>query len=138
MLPTLMLLFALLMQPVCVLFTRMIMRHAAAETARVAATSADDDVCRSFALRRLDAVPEVSLFHVGGRDDWQVGVERTDDGRRAAVEISGHVRPLPLMGVVMSALGERDATGVVVRERVSEQVRPSWLGGDYESWVGMW
>lgn len=133
-----MLLFALLMQPVCVLYTCMVMRHAAAETARVAATSTSDATCRAFALRRLRAVPESSLFHVGGDEDWRVDVSRSADRRTCDVEIAGHLRPIPLFGVTTTLLGEVDSTGVRVRVRVSERTRPQWVGGEYHDWMGAW
>ena len=138
MLPLLMLLFALLVQPVCVLHTRMIMRHAAAETARVLMTSEDEGTSRSFALRRLRAVPEASLFHVGGSEDWVIHMDRSADGRHCEVSISGHARPLPFFGVVMRALGTVDGQGLLLEETIREQMRPSWLGGDYESWMEAW
>ena len=87
-------------------------------------------------LRRLEAVPEVPLFHVGGRTDWQVSLEQS--GTKVSVAITGHVRPLPLLGVTARALGRSDATGVVVEVSVSEEMRPAWFGGSYESWVQMW
>ena len=138
MLPVLMVLFALLVQPVCVLYTRMVMRHAATETARVLATSDDLEACRSFAVRRLRAIPEASLFHVGGSDDWQITLGKSSDARVCEVSIAGHLRPLPLFGVAMSALGTMDAVGLRVEESVAERMRPSWLGGEYESWMGAW
>ena len=137
-LPVLMLLFALLMQPVCVLYTRMLMRHAAAETARVLSTSADEDTSRSFAMRRLRAVPESSLFHVGGQSDWIIRMERSGDGQSCAVTIGGHLRPLPLFGVATESLGVRDSVGLYVEESVREQVRPHWLQGEYEDWMAEW
>jgi len=46
-----------------------------------------------------------------------------------SVEIAGHVRPLPLLGVVVGALGQRDSQGVLLRVRVVENTRPSWYEG---------
>lgn len=137
-LPTVLALLALLVQPVCVLYTRSVMWEAAAETARAVACARSMDACRSYALRRLDAVPEVSVFHVGGRDDWQVGVSRSGDRRMSQVEIVGHLRPLPVLGDAACAFMERDGTGVVLRVGVSEQTRPAWLEGTYGSWMQMW
>ena len=136
--PTVMLLLGLLVQPICLLYTRAVMSSAAAETARAALTAQSLDDCRKYALRRLDAVPEASLFHVGGREDWQVQVERGSDGKSVTVGLSGHVRPLPLLGVAVSLLGERDQTGVVLRAKVTERLRPDWVSGAYGSWVGVW
>ena len=128
MLPMLMLLVALLVQPVCVLYTCMVMRHVAAATARVAATSTGNEDVRGYAVRRLGAVPESSVFHVGGGDDWEVSVRRGASGE-VCVGIKGHVRPLPLLGVVVGALGRRDGQGILLSVEVTENTRPSWYEG---------
>lgn len=133
-----MLLLGLLVQPVCACYTRTIMRHAAAETARVLATGRDDGVARSFALRRLGAVPEVAPFHVGGESDWSVQLARSDDGENVSVCIAGHLRPLPLLGLAAYAMGTRDGTGLLMEERLEERMRPEWLGGDYDRWMQAW
>ena len=137
-LPAVMLVFALLLQPVCLSYTRAVMRAAAAESARAAMTAYGGDIgaCRSYALRRLRAVPEVPLFHVGGEADWDVTIDRS--GRQVSVHIAGHARPLPLMGLMASAALGRDATGLVLDVRLQEDLRPSWLGGDYDAWQGIW
>ncbi|MEE0026622.1 MAG: TadE/TadG family type IV pilus assembly protein [Atopobiaceae bacterium] len=138
MLPVVMLLLALLVQPVCVLFTQTIMRHAAAECVRVLATSGDQAAACSYALRRLRAVPDASLFHVGGQKDWRVWAERSRDGKTVRVRISGHVRPLPLFGVVLDLLGPRDRAGTLLETKVEERTRPEWLEGDYDDWATSW
>ena len=137
-LPSLLLVLALLMQPACLSYTRAIMRAAAAECVRAAATAygGDTSACREYALRRLEAVPEVPLFHVGGQGDWDVSIERSDS--HVTVTIIGHARPLPLMGAVASLLSMSDGTGVVLRVALSESTRASWVGGDYGAWQGMW
>ena len=137
-LPAVMLVFTLLLQPVCLSYTRAVMRAAAAESARAAATAYGGDVgaCRSFALRRLRAVPDVPLFHVGGEADWDVSIEQSD--RQVSVRIAGHARPLPLMGLLASAALRRDGKGLVLDVSLQENLRPSWLGGDYDAWQGIW
>lgn len=138
MLPALMLVFALLLQPVCLSYTRAVMRASAAECARAAATAygGDTDACRAYALRRLAAVPEVALFHVGGKDDWDVTISRTE--KHVEVLIKGHARPLPLMGAILSLAGQSDGQGVVLEVRVSEGTRPEWLEGGYADWQSIW
>ena len=138
MLPVLMLLLGLLVQPVCACYTRAVMRHTAAETARVLATGKDDAAARSFALRRLRAVPEAAPFHVGGESDWSVRLARSGDGGSVSVSIGGHLRPLPLLGLATYAMGTRDGAGLLMEERLEERVRPEWLGGDYGSWMQAW
>ena len=137
-LPALMLVFALLLQPVCLCYSRAIMRAAAAETARAAATAYQGDVsgCEEYARRRLRAVPDVPLFHVGGSGDWKVSIERGDT--HVDVRIVGHARPLPLMGALASAAWKRDAAGIVLEVELSVDSRPRWLGGDYDAWQTMW
>lgn len=137
-LPTVMLVLGLLIQPVCIAYTRTVMRSAAAEGARLLSTTSSLENCRSFVLRRLGAVPEVSLFHVGGDGDWQVEMTAAGEGRVASVSITGHVRPLPVLGVLSGALAERDDQGIVLNETVEERLRPDWLEGSYGSWVGVW
>ena len=137
-LPSVMLVFALLLQPVCLSYTRAVMRGAAGECARAVATAYGSDTasCRSYALRRLAAVPEVPLFHVGGQGDWDIRIERTD--KRVSVQIRGHARPLPLLGALTALASMRDGQGVVLSVSVDERVRPDWLGGDYDAWQTVW
>jgi hypothetical protein len=137
-LPALMLVLALLLEPACLLYTRAVMLSAASETARAILTDYDGELedCREFALRRLAAVPEVPLLHVGGRADWEVSPSL--DGGRASVQIRGHARPLPLMGAMGALAGMCDGEGVVLSVRVEEDLRPGWLGGTYEEWQEMW
>lgn len=137
-LPSLMLLLALILQPACLVYTRCVMQGAAAETARAALTSdegATGDL-EAFALRRLAAVPEVSVFHTGGDGDWDVRIEGI--GSSPVVTIRGHVRPLPLLGVLEEALGEHDGQGVVVSVEARGVGRQSWVRGSYGDWLEQW
>lgn len=114
------------------------MRGAAGECARAAATAYKNDTasCKEFALKRLEAVPNVPLFHVGGKDDWVVAVKRSDD--QVNVSIKGHARPLPIMGALASLASMSDSEGVVLRVDLTEKTRPSWVGGSYADWQHMW
>lgn len=139
--PSVMLLIALLVQPICLLYTRAVMHGAAAETARAVATArgaGDLEECKQYARRRLAAVPEVSVFHVGGERDWQIEVTQSDSGRNVSVAITGHARPLPLFGQVSAALSDKDSTGLVLRVEVKQHMRPSWLEGNYGDWLKIW
>lgn len=139
--PSVLVLMALLVQPACLLYTRAVMRGAAAETARAVLTARGDkdlSACREYALRRLAAVPEAPPFHVGGRGDWQVEISQGSGGKAISVSIMGHARPLPLFSTIVAALGERDGRGVVLRADITERMRPAWLGGDYGTWTEMW
>ena len=137
-LPAVSLVLALLLQPVCLSYTRAVMHEAAAECARASATAygGDTGACSEFALRRLAAVPEVALFHVGGKSDWEVTINRTE--KHSEVLIRGHARPLPLMGAVMALAGQSDGQGILLEARVSEDTRPEWLEGSYADWQSIW
>ncbi|WP_239471438.1 pilus assembly protein [Olsenella profusa] len=138
-LPVALTLVALLVQPACVLYTRSVMDAAAGELVRLASTSrGSDEDLRAYALRRLAAVPEVSVFHVGGSQAWDVVVEGPDDAGHVTATIEGRVRPLPLLGSVVYALGRADGQDVVVRAEAALDVRASWVGGSYEDWVSIW
>ena len=142
MLPVVMLLLAMLLQPAFVLYTRAVMQQAAAEGVRVLATreaggSVSEEACRAYVLRRLSSVPNAPAFHVGGTDGWEVSLEG-DASSEVAVEVVGRVRPLPVVGVVASAFGETDGDDIVLRVRVSGGARPGWLEGGYGDWVAMW
>ena len=61
-LPVALTLVALLVQPACVLYTRAVMAATAGELVRLAVTSrGSDEDLRSFALRRLSAVPDLEM-----------------------------------------------------------------------------
>lgn len=137
-LPTLFLIVSMLVQPVCLAYTKTLMSSAAAEGARLLSTTSSEESCRSFVLRRLKAVPEVALFHVGGEDDWSIEMGREANGGVTSVSISGHARPLPLFGAIAQAWGSCDDKGILLSVRVSERLRPTWLEGSYGDWVGMW
>lgn len=138
-LPVVLALIALLAQPACVLYTRSVMAATAGELARLAATSrGSEEDLRSFALRRLAAVPNVPVFHTGGSQAWEVSCEGPNEQGRVSVSIEGRARPLPLFGALVAALGTVDGGEVVIRAEVSCALRAEWLEGSYDEWVGMW
>ena len=138
-LPTVLLLVGILVQPACLLYTRMVMTATAGELTRLVATGGcDDDEVEAFALRRLAAVPDLAIFCEGGEDGWDVSFEGPDDDGVVSVTISCRVSPLPLLGVLTAALGEVEDGCVVLTVEVKETVRSSWIGGSYEEWVKIW
>lgn len=137
--PVLMLLLALLLQPVFLLYTRSVMQQAAAEGVRVLATresggTTTDDACEQYVRRRLAAVPNVAAFHTG---DWEVEVAGDASGE-VSVKLAGRLRPLPLLGVAARLFGESEGDLVVLRVEASGGARPSWLKGGYGDWVSIW
>ena len=132
-LPAVMALLVLLLQPACLLYTRTVMRAAAASTVRAAmsapAGGGTDDAYVAYALRRLAAVPQLDIFHIGGTAGWDVELGRGQGS--ASCDISTRVRPLPLLGM---ALGDSLELSV----HVEQASRPAWLGGDYHGWTSIW
>lgn len=138
-LPVALALVALLVQPACVLYTRSVMAATASELVRVAATSrGSGEGLRAFALRRLAAVPDVSLFHEGGPASWEVEVTGPDEEGVVMAAISGRVRLLPVLGVLASALGRVEGGALVVEVEVSGPARAAWVEGSYDAWIEMW
>lgn len=135
--PSLLVVVALLVQPTCLLYTRSVMSGTAAEAVRLAATSSSTDEVVAFVKRRLKAVPEVSVFHAGGEADWSVSVSGTGTAR-PRVEISGHARPLPLTAAIAGAVAGSDGSGVVLKVEKEADARAGWVQGAYSDWVGMW
>ena len=117
------------------------MESAAAETARLMTTTqvAEDDDLKEFARRRLSAVPDLDIFHAGGRLAWDIELGRADQGGVSSVSIAGDVKPLPVLGAFVRAVGTPAPGGKVeLRVDVSYASRPEWLEGDYESWISAW
>ncbi len=139
-LPVLMICLALLTQPMCLLYTRAVMQSAAAEGCRLLATaqsgSAQDGELEQYVRRRLEAVPQADIFRAG---DWQIELSGDASSAQVGVAITGHARPLPLVGVVASLLGPLDAAGnVELKVEVSRPARPSWVEGGYHAWLATW
>lgn len=138
-LPVLMVCLALLVQPMCLLYTRCVMQSAAAEGCRLLATATgntDDAACEQYVRRRLSAVPQADVFLTG---DWQVEFQGNAESDEVGVQIVGHARPLPLVGVVASLLGPADQAGnVELKVSVTRCSRPGWVEGGYSDWTSIW
>ena len=100
-LPAVSLLVLLLLQPLCCAYSEMVMREAAAETARAAVGTADEERLEEFCRRRLAAIPGIAIFSDG---DWDIeiagcrgrgaGCDGLDCGARKAAAASRHNRCL--------------------------------------------
>lgn len=140
-LPAFLTVLLLALQPVCLLYTRAVMESAAAETARLMITAGvdADESARAFAMRRLAAVPDISIFHVGGPLSWDIELTLAGTAGTTAVSIEGAATPLPVLGAFAQMFGATDAQGnVLLAVEVSYEGRPEWLEGDYETWAAHW
>ena len=133
-LPVVSLLILMLVQPLCLLYAKAVMWDAAAETARAALTSSDEEELAAFARRRLAAVPDAGLFH---RGEWEVEIDGMEDAL-VTVSVRGHAEAMPLLGTLASVSFPSDGEGLILEASVSEALRPSWLVGSYDDWGEVW
>lgn len=146
-LPILLLLMLLLIQPGIVLYDYIVMRNAAAETCRLAATldlSRDLDQCLDFARNRLSAIPQNDLFHVhDGECSWYIQVDGGEQNGTAEVWIETDIKPLPLLASAFQLLGITDGAGCfTLGVNWSSVNQPRWVGQtglvSPTEWVEQW
>ena len=140
-LPSFLILLLLMIQPVCLLYKRAVMESAASSAARIMTTSGEDadEACRAFVLRRLQAVPNVSIFHEGGPLSWDIEFGHANGEGASRVKIRGVAKPLPILGAFVSAFAAGESQGnVAIEVEVLYASRPEWLEGDYETWISSW
>ncbi len=147
MLPVVMALILLLLQPGIVLYDRIVMQSAAAEGCRLLATLPSDSVgrCEQFVRHRLAAIPQQDLFHVHQEAcSYQIDMQGSEASATVSVSISNNLRPLPLIGFGASLLGVCNDEGLLtVRVDSHVETQPSWTwsspaGGNPHRWVGAW
>lgn len=133
----------MLVQPAIVLYDRMVMESVAFEACRLLKTLHPDDASasREYIERRLDAIPQVDVFHGG---EWEIEVEGGEGSECVRVRIEHGLRPLPLVGAAMGFLGLTDGTGLY-RQEVRAEMSPhdDWLVGsefgvDPSAWSSRW
>ena len=133
-------LFVLLVQPICIFYTRATMASAASEGARLISTKYAGESIETyerFVKRRLEAVPDIDIFHKGGKDGWSVSVEGSEEDKVATVAIDTAIEPLPILGLFAAPFASEDgAIHVAVKE--SETIKPEWLKGGYDAWISAW
>lgn len=126
-----------LLQTLCLFYTKAIMYSASQQAIRALQTTTDTGAVQAFVKRRLAMVPEVSLFHNGGMQDWIVDCAKSE-AHLCQITIRGHAKPLPLFYGALRLFVDADEKGIVLEEKTSSRVRPQWLEGDYEAWVSLW
>ncbi|MBQ3387238.1 MAG: pilus assembly protein [Eggerthellaceae bacterium] len=146
--PVLLAVMLLLIQPGIVLYDRIVMRDAAAEACRVLMTlpGGDDGTLESFVRRRLGSVPQTDAFHVHGTSgcSWRIACVGGASSDKVSVTVGNEIRPLPLIGFGAGLLGAVNEAGNLEFEvRVEMPVRDGWLAGvsagaSPAGWVGAW
>ena len=142
-LPVLLAIFGLLLEPVVLLYDRAVMQAAASEACRAVATqTADDAAIEAFVLRRLAAVPQKGIFHVGANDGWEIEVTGGELSDAVAVTITHEVDTLPLWGVA-AGLSAHMTSGGRCEQTVlaTSALQPTWatdLDDGPDDWIGEW
>ena len=141
-LPFLLAVLGLMLQPAILLYDRCVMQAAAAETCRLVATqTASPDAVEAYALRRLDAIPDADVFHVGGARGWQIDVEGGELSE-ATVQIGHAVSPFPVFGALSGLVLRRQPDGTCLQQvQVTSRVQPGWaseLEGGPDDWIRRW
>jgi hypothetical protein len=146
--PILFLLFLMLLQPAILLYTRMVMENAAAETCRLLATKTDfgrysDDKYEGYTMRRLASVPPLDIFHASSSGmEWQIEFSGDENSAVVTVTITNHVKPLPLIGWGASLLGMLEDGYLVQTVQVTMPTQPGWVNGSDiglpSTWPGQW
>ena len=107
--------------------------------ANVSTSTVDDATTCTYVERRLEAIPRIGIFHVGG--DWAINWSRSQEGT-ANVIIENHVQPLPFFGILAGLASEMGDDGTIVqRVDVYCSPIPDWVGKQGyspSSWIGAW
>ncbi len=75
----------------------------------------------------------------GGPLSWDIELGRAGAGGVSSVSVAGEVKPLPVIGAFVQAMGSAGEGGYVeLKVDVSYRSRPEWLEGDYDSWIAAW
>jgi hypothetical protein len=144
MLPVLLVLVFILLQPGIILYDEMAMRFACAQTCRLVASGNESMAAtyERYALERLACVPQHDLFHVhSGQCSWDVSIDGNESSKEVEVSISGKIKLLPLFSDVYKLVGAADNDGYM-QLNVSETqlVLPTWFcaTSSPSSSVGEW
>lgn len=142
-LPTLLTVFMLMLQPCTMMYTKIVINFACSDSLRLIAFQGGSqetygqERLNEYVLHRLKAVPHIDIFHVGKAEGWTIELSASEDGN-AQIYLSHKVKPLPLFGGLAEAFGSFDGEYIEVHSDASANLRPSWLQGNYSDWIGMW
>lgn len=144
--PIILLLLMLLIQPGILLYNRCVMNSAASEACRMLVTSSisvsDISVYEEAVRRHLGAIPEQDNFHVHTSGcSWEIELVGNEKTAQVSVTIKNEVRPLPLFDFGAKALGMVNEKGNFVQSvQIVQASQPGWvesnpLGFDPSAWV---
>ena len=127
-LPILMVLILLLLQPGIYLYDLIVMKSASSEACRLlAAGSVDDKTLDDYVRRRLSAIPQTDVFHVhGGSCTYQIDCVREESGQ-VSVVIKNELAALPLLDAFLRPMRCLNDDGYMqIEVKSTAQMQPSW------------
>ena len=148
--PILLVLLLLLIQPSIFLYDRMVMQAAAAEGCRALATQSPSSPggikpYEDYILRRLGSIPQQDNFHVHSTGcSWRIEMTGNEASEQVSVSITNELKPLPLFDVGAEALGLTNGNGnFELTVEVSTPAKSAWVlsnedGMDPKGWVNQW
>lgn len=131
--PVLMCVLLLMLEPGIVLYDRIVMNSAVAEGARLLSTQKDGDtkLVEEYIHRRLGAIPSVDIFHVHrGGCSYQITCSGNSHTSTVSVSLKNRVKALPLLDISLRAFGGISDDGqfeIEVASMLSTQY--SWAKG---------
>lgn len=141
--PIVMILLLMMLQPAICLYDHIVMREAAVEGCRLLATSVGNpSTNEDYIRRRLSAIPDIDIFHVhAGGCSYEIEMAGDETASEVRVKITNQLKPLPLVDIAMSlgnALGEGRTLSLSAESSMPTQ--PGWVdasveGGSPKSWV---
>ena len=140
-LPVFLLIVGLLVQPAILLYNRCVMEAAASEGCRMLATSTcDEKVAKAYVERKLKAIPNAELFHMGS--SWDIEVQGSEGSSEVSVSITNTSRCLPIVGIASGLVGQLNADGSVeCTVEAASNATPDWVASledGPEEWIAQW
>lgn len=106
--PVLMCVLLLMIEPGIVLYDRIVMNSAVVEGARLLSTQKDGDtkLVEDYIKRRLGAVPSVDIFHVHeGQCSYEIVCSGNCNSPSVSVTLKNKIKVLPLLDISLRAFG---------------------------------
>lgn len=131
--PVVLLVLMMLIQPGILLYNYMVMNAAAAEGCRLLATktavSTSEEVYEDTVRRHLGSIPQQENFHVHQSGcSWVISMEGSEESITVSVSIENQIKPLPFFDFGSRVLGLTNAEGNFVQEvQVERDVYSAWV-----------
>ena len=131
--PVVLLCIGLVLQPIIYIYSKSLCQQAAEEGVRYAMSVEDNSYVKRYVLRRLEAIPPVDIFHITDEDDWIIEIIRANN--EVEVEVSGHLKPLPLLGLPSLVYLPHDNEGLFIEVQAQGPSSPMWREGNLNDWI---